>query len=226
MLFSLRHLRPQSVHPLPSLLQLTTTSPHHLRRSYATSSSASDRTSDRVPTNDPEPPPVKPNVSESNAAESGVSALGMRDAPFREEVADAERQRQLQAPNRAEVWSRSQQPRAKAMVGPRFEQTIMEYQPQPQAAISLIHKQPVRWTSQRVVSCDGGGGPLGHPRIFINVDKPQINWCTYCGLPFAHEHHRKHLQSLPRTSYPLEPVGDDAEVGELQQVTDEAFAQR
>lgn len=57
-----------------------------------------------------------------------MSAQGVRDAPFREEVADAEKQRQLQAPNRAEVWSRSQQPRARAMTGPRFEQTIMEYQ--------------------------------------------------------------------------------------------------
>lgn len=61
----------------------------------------------------------------------------------------------------------------------------MELQPQPQAAISLIHQQPVRWTKERKVSCDGGGGPLGHPRIFINVDKPQVNWCTYCGLPFV-----------------------------------------
>lgn len=58
-------------------------------------------------------------------------------------------------------------------------------QPRPYAAIELIHKQPVRWTKERVVSCDGGGGPLGHPRIFINVDKPQINECTYCGLPFV-----------------------------------------
>ncbi|KAL9018911.1 MAG: hypothetical protein Q9185_003823 [Variospora sp. 1 TL-2023] len=66
-----------------------------------------------------------------------------------------------------------------------FENLLVKYrvfanhraiQPQPQAAIELIHKQPVRWTKQRVVSCDGGGGVLGHPRIFINVDKPQINW--------------------------------------------------
>ena len=58
-------------------------------------------------------------------------------------------------------------------------------QPRPLAAIDLIHKQPVRWTSNRTVTCDGGGGPLGHPRIYINVDKPQICWCTYCGLPFV-----------------------------------------
>ena len=36
-----------------------------------------------------------------------------------------------------------------------------------------------------MVSCDGGGGPLGHPRIFINTDKPQICWCTYCGTPYV-----------------------------------------
>jgi uncharacterized Zn-finger protein len=58
-------------------------------------------------------------------------------------------------------------------------------QPRPMAAIDLIHKQPVRWTEKKVVSCDGGGGPLGHPRIFINTDKPAILPCGYCGLPFV-----------------------------------------
>lgn len=33
-----------------------------------------------------------------------------------------------QAPNRTAVWSRSQQPRAEAMTGPRFEQTNFEQQ--------------------------------------------------------------------------------------------------
>ncbi|KAK4123330.1 NADH:ubiquinone oxidoreductase 18.4kD subunit, partial [Parathielavia appendiculata] len=109
----------------------------------------------------------------------------------------------LQAPNRAEVWSRSQRPRSVAMTGPRFEQTDFALQPRPYAAIDLIHQQPVRWTHDRVVACDGGGGPTGHPKIFINTDKPEIATCGYCGLPFANEHHRKHLESLPETSYPL-----------------------
>ncbi|KAL2124827.1 hypothetical protein VTJ04DRAFT_1192 [Mycothermus thermophilus] len=108
-----------------------------------------------------------------------------------------------QAPNRTGIWSRSQRPRAEAMTGPRFEQTDFELQPRPYAAIELIHKQPVRWTHDRVVACDGGGGPMGHPKIFINTDKPEIATCGYCGLPFANEHHRKHLESLPETSYPL-----------------------
>ncbi|KAK6087892.1 nadh-ubiquinone oxidoreductase [Seiridium cupressi] len=108
-----------------------------------------------------------------------------------------------QAPNRTEIWSRSQRPRAKAMTGPRFEQTDFDLQPQSQAAIELIHRQPVRWTHDKVVACDGGDGPAGHPRIFINTDKPEIAACTYCGLPYANEHHREHLESLPKTSYPL-----------------------
>lgn len=35
------------------------------------------------------------------------------------------------------------------------------------------------------MACDGGGGPAGHPRIFINTDKPEISVCNYCGLPFV-----------------------------------------
>ncbi|EQL01900.1 NADH:ubiquinone oxidoreductase 18.4kD subunit [Ophiocordyceps sinensis CO18] len=75
--------------------------------------------------------------------------------------------------------------------------------PQPLSAMEMIHKQRVRWTHERVVACEGGGGPAGHPRIFINTDKPEISVCNYCGLPFAHEHHREHLESLAETSYPL-----------------------
>lgn len=189
-----------------------------LLRAYSTSVN-------QVPANDPSPKPPKPNVSATNAAPT--SSEGSFDQTLQESVEKGEELRVMQAPNRQapnkkRIWSRNQQPREVAMTGPRFEQTIMEDQPRPYAAIELIHKQPVRWTKERVVSCDGGGGPLGHPKIFINVDKPQICWCTYCGLPFAHEHHRKHLESLPSTSYPLRPTG---EVPESQRVADEPLGQ-
>ncbi|KAG0637207.1 putative NADH-ubiquinone oxidoreductase [Tuber brumale] len=108
-----------------------------------------------------------------------------------------------QAPNRATAWSRSQQPRELGMVGPRFENTDMELQPAPYAAIELIHRQPVRFSEKRIVVCDGGGGPMGHPRIFINVDKPEIVPCGYCGLPFAHVHHKETLEARGTTDYPL-----------------------
>ncbi|KAF2403066.1 NADH-ubiquinone oxidoreductase [Trichodelitschia bisporula] len=177
-----------------------------------------------IPANDPKPRQKVQNVSETDATptSSGLNT----DGALVESVEDAEKRRVMQAPNRKGIWTRSQQPREAAMVGPRFEQTIIEDQPRPYAAIELIHKQPVRWTKDKVVSCDGGGGPLGHPRIFINTDKPKICWCTYCGLPFANEHHRKHLESLPSTSYPLTASEDPAVVVESQRVTDEPFGQR
>jgi NADH dehydrogenase (ubiquinone) Fe-S protein 6 len=76
--------------------------------------------------NDPSPKPAPQNVSGTNALE--VDAGGLRDAPLQELPEEAEKQRQMQAPNRATRWSPSQQPRDKAMSGPRFEQTIMEFQ--------------------------------------------------------------------------------------------------
>lgn len=91
-------------------------------RLYSTAS----RTSDRAPTNDPNPPAPAPNVSQTNAVPT--TAAGNRDMPLQEMPEDAEQQRQMQAPNRARPWSRSQADRALAMSGPRFEQTIMEYQ--------------------------------------------------------------------------------------------------
>ncbi|QDS68731.1 hypothetical protein FKW77_004436 [Venturia effusa] len=189
-----------------------------------TAARAYSSTMERSPANDPNPPAPVQNVSATNA--TPISSEGSSDRVLVEKVEDAEEMRVAQAPNRTGVWSRSQNPRAKAMVGPRFEQTIMEDQPRPLAAIDLIHKQPVRWRKERVVSCDGGGGPLGHPRIFINLDKPQICWCTYCGLPFANEHHKAHLESLPSTSYPLIAAGDPAQVPESQRVSDEPLGQR
>jgi NADH dehydrogenase (ubiquinone) Fe-S protein 6 len=67
-----------------------------------------------------------PNVSETNAVPT--STTGARDETIVEPAEEGERQRQLQAPNRTTTWARSQQERSKAMVGPRFEQTVMEFQ--------------------------------------------------------------------------------------------------
>ena len=36
-----------------------------------------------------------------------------------------------------------------------------------------------------VVACDGGNGPLGHPRVYLNMgDKGQID-CPYCGRHYV-----------------------------------------
>ena len=36
-------------------------------------------------------------------------------------------------------------------------------------AIDLINEVPPEPRKERVVSCDGGGGPTGHPRVYINL---------------------------------------------------------
>ena len=36
-----------------------------------------------------------------------------------------------------------------------------------------------------VVACDGGGGALGHPRVYLNMgDKTEID-CPYCGRAYV-----------------------------------------
>lgn len=36
-------------------------------------------------------------------------------------------------------------------------------------AAKLIDSVPPENTKKRVVSCDGGGGPTGHPKVYINL---------------------------------------------------------
>lgn len=101
------------------ILQLSRRAQFSARRAYAFSAN------DKQEINDPNGPKEVPNVSKSNELPMETPH---RDAPLQENTADAEKLRVMQAPNRAAVWSRSQNPRSKAMSGPRFEQTIMELQ--------------------------------------------------------------------------------------------------
>lgn len=38
--------------------------------------------------------------------------------------------------------------------------------------------------------CNGGGGALGHPKVYINLDKPEIAVCGYCGKRFVESKHK------------------------------------
>ncbi|CAN2389164.1 Accessory subunit of the mitochondrial membrane respiratory chain NADH dehydrogenase (Complex I) [Pristimantis euphronides] len=59
-----------------------------------------------------------------------------------------------------------------------------------QFAINLIAEQPVNESGSRIVWCDGGGGALGHPKVYINLDKEtKTGTCGYCGLQFKQKHH-------------------------------------
>uniref|UniRef100_A0A8C8TJ03 NADH dehydrogenase [ubiquinone] iron-sulfur protein 6, mitochondrial n=1 Tax=Peromyscus maniculatus bairdii TaxID=230844 RepID=A0A8C8TJ03_PERMB len=65
-------------------------------------------------------------------------------------------------------------------------------------AIDLIAEQPVNEVDHRVISCDGGGGALGHPKVYINLMFPfaffqdketKTGTCGYCGLQFKQHRH-------------------------------------
>ncbi|XP_012529951.1 NADH dehydrogenase [ubiquinone] iron-sulfur protein 6, mitochondrial isoform X2 [Monomorium pharaonis] len=56
-------------------------------------------------------------------------------------------------------------------------------------AIKLINEIPPSPEKDKIVACNGGGGPLGHPKVYINLDKPGNHTCGYCGLRFYKENH-------------------------------------
>jgi len=51
-------------------------------------------------------------------------------------------------------------------------------------AIDLIREDPVVVCTKRVVSSNSGG-PLGHPKVYINLDKPGMHICGYSGRKFV-----------------------------------------
>jgi NADH dehydrogenase (ubiquinone) Fe-S protein 6 len=61
-----------------------------------------------------------------------------------------------QSPNHAATWSANQRPRPAGQSGPRFEQTVMELQPNPLSAMELIANEPTRVIHGRKAICDGG----------------------------------------------------------------------
>ncbi|CEF65612.1 NADH dehydrogenase [ubiquinone] iron-sulfur protein 6, mitochondrial [Strongyloides ratti] len=58
----------------------------------------------------------------------------------------------------------------------------------PNIAMDLIAQVPSTPCEENVVSCDGGHPALGHPKVFINLDKPGNHACGYCGQRFYNTH--------------------------------------
>lgn len=42
-------------------------------------------------------------------------------------------------------------------------------------------------TNKSKIACDGGKGSLGHPRIYITLEKTGKKACPYCGQEFEKE---------------------------------------
>ncbi|XP_033095704.1 NADH dehydrogenase [ubiquinone] iron-sulfur protein 6, mitochondrial-like [Anneissia japonica] len=56
-------------------------------------------------------------------------------------------------------------------------------------AIDMIADEPPTEVDARHVWCNGGGGPLGHPKVYINLDPEGPHSCGYCGLRFVKKPH-------------------------------------
>ncbi len=42
----------------------------------------------------------------------------------------------------------------------------------------------IKYIDTEIFSCDGGDGPLGHPRVYLNMEgRGQID-CPYCGCRY------------------------------------------
>ena len=39
--------------------------------------------------------------------------------------------------------------------------------------------------STPIVACDGGGGALGHPRVYINLQDGEVHECIYCQMKYV-----------------------------------------
>uniref|UniRef100_A0A914XR43 Zinc finger CHCC-type domain-containing protein n=1 Tax=Plectus sambesii TaxID=2011161 RepID=A0A914XR43_9BILA len=68
----------------------------------------------------------------------------------------------------------------------RFERAPKQVNPN--IAMHLIAEQPPKGCEENVVWCDGGHAALGHPRVYINLDKPGNHACGYCGLRYYNLH--------------------------------------
>ena len=40
------------------------------------------------------------------------------------------------------------------------------------------------YVTQHRIACDGGGGPLGHPKVFLEMGQGSEVECPYCGRKF------------------------------------------
>ncbi len=52
------------------------------------------------------------------------------------------------------------------------------------AAPTAITPTEIIHVDQRVVACDGGGGPLGHPRVYLRIVEREV-MCPYCSRLFV-----------------------------------------
>ncbi len=72
---------------------------------------------------------------------------------------------------------------------PRFplRSQLPPHNPHQSNAEELVAKVPVIEVAARVALCDGGGGAMGHPIEYVQLDRKDgrsVGTCGYCGLRY------------------------------------------
>jgi len=70
----------------------------------------------------------------------------------------------------------------------RFSVTGLEKQVNDKWAMDLVAEIPPIVVNKRIVACDGGGGALGHPKVYINLDDEKPVACIYCQTRYVFKH--------------------------------------
>jgi NADH dehydrogenase (ubiquinone) Fe-S protein 6 len=73
-------------------------------------------------------------------------------------------------------------------------------------AIDLVKEDPIIVCDSKSV-WSSGGGPLGHPKIFINLDQPGVHYCGYSGKRFIKKKYynlAEHGKAIPYSQYEKE----------------------
>ncbi|CAF0867257.1 unnamed protein product [Adineta steineri] len=70
----------------------------------------------------------------------------------------------------------------------------------PRFAIDYIRNDPVVVCRTRGVWSDSGG-PLGHPKVYINLDKPIVHSCGYSGRKFIQKKYYDESKHGPSITY-------------------------
>lgn len=95
---------------------------------------------------------VRTLATRSLASQSSSSSSVPTATPLATTPASAS----AQSPNLPKTWSTSQRRRDDAYSEARFEQTALDFQPQPLSAMEMIHSEPIRVVHGRKAVCDGG----------------------------------------------------------------------
>ncbi len=71
--------------------------------------------------------------------------------------------------------------------------------------VFLLRDREVVITGDLHVRCDGGQGPLGHPREFMTLERGGEVVCKYCGRRFVHRSSAA-AAAVRREGQPLAPA--------------------